>query len=686
MLEDDPERAMLFAGPAGLALLSAAIMASSGFVAWLFRGRPDRADRAGVILLTLGSILGLLAASASIAAPAPPGFDLAWSLPWGRFSVAIDGLSAAFLFPVSLMPALVGFYGLGYWPQRSHPGSASRVRIFLGLLAGAMSVIVIARDAILFLIAFEIITLSAYFLVTTEDEKREVRSAGWLYLAASHLSFILLLALFAGFQVVSGSFALDALAPGAAGGWVKSGLFALALVAFGLKAGVAPFHVWLPSAHAASPSHVSAFLSGIVIKIGVYGLIRVSAMLPDPPMVWGVSLLLLGALSGVGGVVFAIAQHDLKRLLAYHSIENIGIIVMGLGMGLIGRWAHEPILAVLGFGAAIFHVWNHALFKSLLFLAAGSAIRAAGDREIDRLGGLAQTAPWSAALFTLGAAAISGLPPLNGFVSEFILMVGALRSLSLDSAWLVAGAAPALALIGALACACFVKVVGVVFLGLPRRDQPAPAAGSDAGRECGWAMRSPMLILAALCVTLGLAPLIALPVLDAAVIVCVPGEPDPLPTLAFAAPLGAVSITGAAAAIAAGLLSLALFRAGRRRRTVATWNCGYLSAGPRTQYTGSSFGDALVGLFRFALRPSVTAPAIRGLFPSRAAYHGLVNDLVLDRWILPMIGRFAAFCERICRRRSTRTQASIVYVVAGMLGLLLLVVPVTEIVRRFLTR
>jgi hydrogenase-4 component B len=375
-------------------------------------------------------------------------------------------------------------------------------------------------------------------------------------------------------------------------------LFLAALVAFGVKAGVMPFHVWLPAAHANAPSHVSAVLSGVVIKTGVYAIMRVLTMLSDPPLVWGVLLLVLGATSGVAGVAFAIGQHDLKRLLAYHSVENIGIIVMGLGLAVVGQWAHEPLLVILGFGAAVLHVWNHAIFKSLLFLSAGVVVHVAGTREIDRLGGLARSLPWSAALFTLGAVAICGLPPLNGFISEFILYMGALRGLQTKGTWLATFIAPVLALIGTLAGACFVKVIGTVFLGLPRTN------GMTPGHECGWSMRAPMLVLAALCIALGVAPLLAVRVLDAAAGAWIGAWTSALPAVDSVVPFGSIAIAVVAVAVAAGAFCLLLFGVARGTRTVGTWDCGYLAPAARMQYTGSSLGNGLVGIFQFVLHPA----------------------------------------------------------------------------------
>ena len=250
-------------------------------------------------------------------------------------------------------------------------------------------------------------------------------------------------------------------------------LFLLAVIGFGTKAGFMPLHVWLPEAHPAAPSHVSAVMSGVMIKTGIYGLMRAFTFLGTPPLWWGWVLVAIGLTSGVLGVLFALAQHDLKRLLAYHSVENIGIIALGLGVGLLGMSTGSPVLIVLGFGGALLHVLNHALFKGLLFLGAGAVVHGTGTREIDQLGGLLKRMPWTAATFLVGAVAISGLPPLNGFVSEFLIYLGAFKGgistggpVAVPLLALIAG----LALIGGLAVACFTKAFGIVFLGEPRSE------------------------------------------------------------------------------------------------------------------------------------------------------------------------------------------------------------------------
>ncbi len=291
-----------------------------------------------------------------------------------------------------------------------------------------MTLVLVARNAVLFLSAWELMAVSSFFLVTFEHERESVRSAGWIYLVATHLGTGFLLAFFILMGRETGSMNFDV--------WAAQGihtqglagiLFLMAVVGFGTKAGFMPFHVWLPEAHPAAPSHVSALMSGVMIKTGIYGLLRAFTFLGAPPLWWGWLFIGIGLSSGVLGVLFALAQHDLKRLLAYHSVENIGIIALGIGVGLLGQNTGSPALVALGFGGALLHVLNHALFKGLLFLGAGAVAHSAGTREIDRLGGLLKQMPWTAATFLIGAAAISGLPPLNGFVSEFLIFLGAFK-------------------------------------------------------------------------------------------------------------------------------------------------------------------------------------------------------------------------------------------------------------------
>jgi hydrogenase-4 component B len=444
----------------------------------------------------------------------------------------------------------------------------------------------------------------------------------------------------------------------------------LAVAGFGLKAGVMPFHIWLPGAHAMAPSHVSALMSGVLIKIGIYGLLRIVSLLPLPPVWWGGLLLALGIVSGVLGVVFALGQHDLKRLLAYHSIENIGIIVIGVGLALVGRSLHHADWVVLGLAGALLHVWNHGLFKSLLFLSAGAVIHATRTRELDALGGLGRAMPCTALCFAVGAVAICGLPPLNGFVSELLIYLGLFRSLGIDGGGGWGGAAfaaPALALIGGLAVACFVKAFGTVFLGQPR------SAHALHAHEPGISMVGPMFALGACCLGIGLAPWLVTPLLESAIRVCAPEGAGGLPSLAMLAPLGWVGATGLWLCIVLLLAGLLLVR-GIRHGAVAfagTWDCGYAAPSPTMQYTSSSFAQMLVGLFAWVLRPHTQGPGAAGLFPSREQFVSHVPDLVLDGVLRPLFRLGVRMAAAMRYFQAGNVQAYLFYIVVFLMILLL---------------
>ena len=336
-----------------------------------------------------------------------------------------------------------------------------------------------------------------------------MRGAGLLYLVVTHAGTLALFVMFALWSRASDDWTFASLAAAAPRPpYGTFAIFALATFGFGLKAGAVPFHFWLPPAHAASPSHVSALMSGIVIKTGIYGLLRVVVLAGGAPAWWGWTILAMGAASCVLGVLWALAQHDIKRLLAYHSVENIGIILLGIGTGALGSTYGHPALAVLGYAAAAMHTVNHALFKSVLFLGAGAASHATGTRNIEELGGLARRMPLLALTFVVGAAAIIGVPPLNGFVSEWLVFRGLMGAGIAGGAVRIAVlAVPLLALAGGLALACFAKVVGVMFLGTPRSDRVAHAGEARAG------LLAPAAALAAACVFLGLLPTLVLPAL-----------------------------------------------------------------------------------------------------------------------------------------------------------------------------
>jgi len=611
--------------------LAAACQLASGFPL-LARKGSGAAQRLAALLMLAGSLSGAAGALCALLVPAPVSFLLASGLPFGPVEVGVDPLSAIFLFPMFIVTGCSAVYGVGYWPAKKHPGNVGKLTFFLGLLSASLTVMLLARNTVLFLIAWEIIGLAAYFALTTEDEKPQVRDAGILYLITSHIGALALIAMFSILQGATGAYLFPPQGTLSAQTGIATGVFLVALFGFGLKAGVMPLHIWLPSAHANAPSHISAILSGVVLKAGIYGMLRIFSGFTEIPVWWGCTVLLLGVISGVVGVAFAIGQHDLKRLLAYHSIENIGIILMGIGTALIGESQGKPALVVLGIGGALLHVVNHSLFKALLFYSAGSVIQAAGTRQIDLMGGIARRLPYSTAFFLVGAVAICGLPPLNGFVSELLIYLGffnAARSPGGIDGVIPALAAPFLALVGGLAVACFVKVFGIAFLGSPRTPEHA------GGREAPAGMLWPMALLSALCAVIGIAPgLIALPLNNA--VLSYRGSLTSQ-GLADLVPFGWLSLLAVGLVMVAALVAWLLFRRAKKlpHATGDTWGCGYLAPTPRMQYSASSFGEMLVGWFRPVLRPEVHREEVAGLFPAPGRLESHPQETVLERIYLP---------------------------------------------------
>jgi hydrogenase-4 component B len=553
-----------------------------------------------------------------------PDVRLAPVTPLGPWVFGLDALSAVFLLAILSVGAGCAFYGLTYLAHERAHRAVGIAHLLFALLIASLACVVVARAALPFLIGWEAMAVAAYLLVVLEHERPVVRRAGNIYVVATHVGTLLLFALFAAWGAGTRDLSFATLAAHAPFSAARGGiLLAVALIAFGLKAGAVPFHFWLPEAHAAAPAHVSALMSGVVIKMGIYGLLRTVVLFGAPPPWWGWIVLALGAISGVLGVVWALAQHDIKRLLAFHSVENVGIILLGIGVGSLGLAYGHPLIAVLGFAGAALHTLNHALFKSLLFLGAGSVIHATGTREIDRLGGLARSLPVTAATFLVGSTAIVGLPPLNGFVSEWVIFQALLRGATLGGALQLVGlAAVVLAFIGALALACFVKVVGVVYLGSPRHAFPTPPHESAPG------MIAPLVGLAAACGVIGLLPIAVVPpVLRVGLLLTgLPAGEAAVAQAAAAGPATAFTVALALSLVGAWVLYVATSR-GQRRLESVTWGCGYPNTTPRMAYTASSFAAPLLGVFRsFAgVRTHRTATAF--------ATHAI--DPVLDGVLVP---------------------------------------------------
>ncbi|HEX9046782.1 MAG TPA: proton-conducting transporter membrane subunit [Verrucomicrobiae bacterium] len=588
-----------------------------------------------------------------------PGFSLGTQ----AIHLQLDALGAFFLTLLAVLGGAASLYSQEYWADKAHPQSASTSRFWWSGLLLCIGVVLLAANGLHFLIAWEAFTVCCYFLITQERKKRVVRQAGWLYLAASHVAMLFLFAFFALLAAHTGSWELGPfqnhpeLAP----------LFWLALIGFGFKAGVFPLHVWLPSAHANAPSHVSAILSGMTLKLGIFGIVRFSGWLPLPPTA-GWTVAALGTVSAVLGVAFALGQHDLKRLLAYHSVENIGIILIGVGFAMIATAHGHPLWGQLALAGGLLHVWNHGLFKALLFLGAGSVLHATGTREMSRLGGLWRAMPWTAALFTLGAMAIAGLPPLNGFVSEWLVFLGLFDAASVHgvASWAAVPAAVLLGVTGALALACFVKVCGVVFSGAPRTE------AAQHAHECGWRMRGPMLGLATLCVAIGLAPVLFWTLVAPAAAVWQPAWAD----VALPAPLMALSafhLSVAAVAVLAGILLWRLVKRNGLNRA-GTWDCGYAAPTARMQYTAGSFAGIINEWFDWILRRDRHEQPPEGTFPAQAHRAEHTPETVLEKVVQPIAVQVLKISDAARRIQQGRVQTYILYLLIGVAALAILVV------------
>ncbi|QQS48130.1 MAG: hydrogenase 4 subunit B [Acidobacteriota bacterium] len=534
-------------------------------------------------------------------------------LPAAGFMVRLDGLGAFFLIIIGLLGLAVASYGFSYSATYRGRYSLKMLGAMLNVLLLSLCIQVIADNALTFLIVWEVMSLSAYWLVLTEHDRAEtVRAAVW-YISMTHAGFAALIAMF---LLMSGgdlttSFAgmrSNAAALSAAG---RNAVFLLALFGFGTKAGIIPLHVWLPMAHPVAPSHVSALMSGVVIKMGIYGLARVVLdLLGGGPTWWGGVVLGVGAVSALLGVLYALMEHDLKKLLAYHSVENIGIILIGMGAGMVFQSYGLRELAALGFIGGLYHTINHATFKGLLFLGAGSVLHATHTRNMEEMGGLIKRMPVTALCFLIGAAAISALPPLNGFASEWMVFQALLGGYNIpkpEVAVMMPIAVGMLALTSGLAAACFVKAFGITFLAIPRSHEAEHAS------EAPLSMRAGMLLLALACVALGLAPFVVVPALGRVV-----AELSGTSGMQVQFTLG-LSLTSAngfgrmsPTLMAAGVLLLLAIvplvmlalRVNWKRRTGESWGCGRLGQTPRMEYTATAFAEPLRRVFAELYRPT----------------------------------------------------------------------------------
>jgi hydrogenase-4 component B len=575
------------------------------------RGVTGRALAAAGALIGAGA--SLILGATVIATGTPFVFTAAEVFPLIGLALCVDGLGAFFLVIIGLVGAAAAIYGFGYSAAYEGRYSLRMLGAMFNVLLLSLSVQVMADNALTFLICWEAMSLSAYWMVLTEHDQPGAVRAGVWYIAMTHAGFAALMAMF---LLLSGgdlttSFAGMRASATTLSSSVRNAAFLLALFGFGAKAGIIPLHVWLPMAHPVAPSHVSAMMSGVVIKMGIYGLARVTLdLLNGGPVWWGVVVLAVGAISALLGVLYALMEHDLKRLLAYHSVENIGIILIGLGAGMMFQSYGLGTLAALGVIGGLYHTINHAAFKGLLFLGAGSVLHATHTRNMEEMGGLIKRMPWTALFFLIGAAAISALPPLNGFVSEWLVFQALLGGWNIPVPEVAIGmplAVGMLALTSGLAAACFVKAFGITFLAIPRSHE------AEHAHESPFSMRLGMGILALACVVLGLAPFVAVPIFSK-LIAGLGGLPDTQTVfslgLSLQTPEASTQMSPTLAALGVLILLIIvpviirLWRANRRLRLSDSWGCGRIGQTPRMEYTATSFAEPLRRVFAELYRPN----------------------------------------------------------------------------------
>ncbi len=536
-------------------------------------------------------------------------------------SFRLDSISLFFLLPIFIISPLALLYSYHYLENHEKKIRSGVNYFFFAVLVAAMALVVMAADMITFLLAWEIMSLSSFFLVIYDYQKKSTRQAGYLYFIFAQGGAMFLFAACAMIYSQNSSFAFVGLA--AVPDSVKLIVFLLVLIGCGSKAGILPLHIWLPSAHPAAPSHVSAVMSGVMIKMGIYGIVRFYLLLAPASAIFGQITIILGVLSGILGVVYALGQHDIKCLLAYSSVENIGVILLGLGVGMLGVACGNKTMAAFGFAGGLLHVLNHSIFKSLLFMGAGALIQQTGTATIDRLGGLLKKMPLTGKCFLAGSISISGMPPFNGFISEFLIFYGAFYGLSLTgiSFIFVVLVIVSLALIGGLAAACFSKVVGIVFLGEPRDVSLLKAT------EVGGSMVLAQLILAGACLLIGVWP--EYPVRAAfqasRVVPLIAGF-----EVTRFMPL-MVNVSRTAALFLFILLLLAgvrkLLYAGKDCSRAGTWGCGFTQPTARMQYTGISYAESVLDFFQPFVRIRKKYTGTNKIFPEKIAYDTHVEDV-----------------------------------------------------------
>ncbi len=660
-------------------LTCAGLLPGIAVIAVVLRTRREVSSLVYAASLAVCAVALVAASLHLLSGAAPAETRLPLGVPWIGAHFRLDALSAFFLLVVNLGGTVTSLYALGYGRHEAAPG---RVLPFYAAFLAGMNLVVLADDAFTFLLSWELMSLLSWALVMAHHTDSGNRYAGYVYLVMATFGTLALLLGFGLLAGADGEYTFAAMRSGTETPGITALAFLLVLLGAGSKAGLVPLHVWLPLAHPAAPTHVSALMSGVMTKVAVYAFVRVAFDLLGDTSWWlGMLALCLGGVTAALGILYALMQRDLKRLLAYSTVENVGIIFIGLGLALAFASNGMELAAALALTAALFHVVNHSLFKSLLFFGAGAVLTATGQRDMERLGGLIHRMPWTSAAFLVGCVAISALPPLNGFVSEWLTFQAVLQSPELPQ-WGLRFAVPAvgglLALAAALAAACFVKAFGIVFLARPRTPAAANAAETDR------VSLAAMFVLAGLCVLVGILPGLIIDAL-APLSQYLLGSSMPVqsnrPWLSIA-PIadarssysGLLVFAFIAASIALAALLMRRF-ASRTLRRAPAWDCGFPVADPRTQYTAGGFAQPIrrvFGTLVFRAREHVEMPAPGDRRPAR--FRVDLRDLAWDWLYAPLAAAVGDVATRVNRFQFLTIRRYLSLVFLALVGLLLVTV------------
>ncbi len=646
--------------------LSLSVIFAGGLVALFLRRQFILMKLASIVTISAGCILGLYSSLSRLhcsSTVATASWD--W-LHIFTLSFKLDCLSTFFLIPIFVVSPLALFYSFHYMENKEKSLRTAVNYFFFAILVASMALVALADNIITFALAWEIMSLSSYFLVVYDFHVRENRTAGYMYFIFAQAGAMFIFAAFAVIFQHTGSFNFNLISqiPDSA----KLLVFLLAFVGFGSKAGAFPLHTWLPHAHPAAPSHVSAIMSGVMIKMGIYGIMRIYFLLGASTPLIGQIVLVTGMITGILGVLYALANQDIKKLLAYSSVENIGIILIGLGIGMIGVTEKNQGMAFFGFTGALMHIFNHSIFKSLLFMGAGAVLHKTKTKNIDLLGGLMKKMPTTGKTFLAGSVAISGLPPFSGFIGEFLIYYGCFQGLDCTRYSFILSilAINSLAIIGGLATACFTKVVGLAFLGEPRTKMAEDAT------EAGFSMRFIMILMAIACLAIGVfpEPFIRLAFLGVGDIAFLGGYD----TTSFLSIIRNISHT--AALFIAIYISVSLFQKilyiKKEIGSGATWGCGYTQGTVRMQYTGTTYASEIIDFYRPFVPIIKKYSGINKIFPGKTTYETEFHDFAEINFYKLLIKPFLRLMLKLRWIQHGNIQLYISYIIVAIVVLLLL--------------